>query len=146
MTVVVPPKAADVVALSKLPALRSPAPDICSMRACESTPPGVTIRPAASISVMPVSRCSPIAAMSRLGCRYPPVRRLPGELESHHEWLLKIVDRSLRHLSPRRRCQRSELPDERDPQTPVKVSNIIPESEHLQFFVLHPRSLRFPTF
>ena len=64
MTVVVPPNAAAVVALSKVSALTMPAADSCSMWAWASMPPGNTSLPLASISVAPAARLRPMAAMA----------------------------------------------------------------------------------
>jgi hypothetical protein len=61
--VVVPPNAAETVALSNVSALRMPAAETCSMWAWLSTPPGSTIFPRASISFMPGGRLRPTAAM-----------------------------------------------------------------------------------
>jgi hypothetical protein len=63
ITEVVPPKAAERVAVSKLSALISPLPESCSIWQWVSTPPGKTSLPFASISCAPVGRSSPIAAM-----------------------------------------------------------------------------------
>ena len=54
--------AAEVVALSKLSALRMPAAETCSMWQCGSIPPGSTSLPVASISRAPAGRPRPIAA------------------------------------------------------------------------------------
>jgi hypothetical protein len=62
MTVVVPPMAADRVAVSNVSAFIWPMPDICSIWQWGSTPPGVTMRPVASSVSVPV-RSVPSAAI-----------------------------------------------------------------------------------
>src|ERR1043166_2528269 len=63
ITVVVPPNAAAVVALSNVSAFIRPDADNCSMWLWLSTPPGSTSLPRASISRLPLSSPSAIAAM-----------------------------------------------------------------------------------
>src|SRR4029077_4682951 len=63
ITVVVPPNAAAVVALSKVSAFMRPEAESCSMWLWLPTPPGSTSLPRASISCLPLSRPSPIAAI-----------------------------------------------------------------------------------
>jgi hypothetical protein len=63
MTVVVPPQAAERVAVKKSSAVITPIEDRCSMWQWLSTPPGVTMRPSASISRRPRLSFAPIAAM-----------------------------------------------------------------------------------
>ncbi len=63
ITVVVPPSAADAVALWNVSAFISPEAESCSMWAWLSTPPGSTSLPVASISRRPASRPRPIAAI-----------------------------------------------------------------------------------
>src|SRR6516164_455412 len=65
MTVVVPPQAAERVAVKKSSAVITPIEDRCSMWQWLSTPPGVTMRPSASISRRPRLSFAPIAAMRR---------------------------------------------------------------------------------
>jgi hypothetical protein len=70
MTVVVPPMAAERVAVSNVSAFIWPMPDICSIWQCGSTPPGVTIRPVASRVSVPTSRaegCDPAAGNGDIG-------------------------------------------------------------------------------
>ena len=61
--VVVPPYAAEVVALSNVSALSLPLAESCSTWQCGSMPPGSTSLPVASISRLPFGRPRPIAAM-----------------------------------------------------------------------------------
>src|SRR3954453_13115362 len=63
-TVVVPPSAADFVALSNVSELIRPEADNCSICACASTPPGITYLPDASISRFPAARSREIAAIA----------------------------------------------------------------------------------
>ncbi len=62
MTVVVPPNAAEAVALWNVSAFISPEAESCSIWQWLSTPPGITSLPRASISRRPWSRPPPIAA------------------------------------------------------------------------------------
>jgi hypothetical protein len=57
MTVVVPPQAAERVPVSKSSAMRAGGGIGWSRWQCASTPPGVTVRPAASISRAPCASC-----------------------------------------------------------------------------------------
>ncbi len=63
ITVVVPPNAAETVALSNVSAFMMPAADSCSIWAWLSTPPGSTSLPRASISRLAAGSPRPMAAM-----------------------------------------------------------------------------------
>jgi hypothetical protein len=63
MIVVVPPHAADRVPVRKSSAIFAGPSMAWSRWQCASTPPGVTVRPAASISRVPAGRSSPSRAM-----------------------------------------------------------------------------------
>jgi hypothetical protein len=63
ITVVVPPSAAEVVADWNVSAFIRPEAASCSMWQWLSTPPGVTIRPLASISLRPIGRSRAIATI-----------------------------------------------------------------------------------
>src|SRR5262245_22795154 len=63
MTVVVPPQAAERVAVKKSSAVMTPIEERCSMWQWLSTPPGVTMRPSALISRRPRSSFAPIVAI-----------------------------------------------------------------------------------
>src|SRR5262245_37203772 len=69
MTLVVPPNAAAVVALSNVSALTRPAAESCSIWACGSTPPGSTSLPRASISRP--ARASPCPSAATVSPRMP---------------------------------------------------------------------------
>src|SRR5437588_778295 len=64
MTLVVPPNAAERLALSNVSALSTPAAETCSMWAWLSTPPGSTSLPDASISRSPAASPCPIATLA----------------------------------------------------------------------------------
>jgi hypothetical protein len=63
MTVVVPPQAAERVAVKKSSAVMTPVEDRCAMWQWLSTPPGVMMRPSASMSRRPAASLVPIVAI-----------------------------------------------------------------------------------